>query len=130
MEPWCISAVPAFHGDPQFGVGRCAFRDGQGSAHAVRCAKEDHPGRAQAAWLADAQVALTWSAQVSHRAALKNFIGPAGSGAWALIAELGEGQAPGANLYFSGHPLALIPASPRNSAASAKSGMKPRGTQQ
>ncbi|MNE21278.1 hypothetical protein D3C80_1144320 [compost metagenome] len=49
-------AVPAFHGDPQFGVGRGLFRDGQRGTHAVRGAEENHPGGAQAAGLADTQV--------------------------------------------------------------------------
>lgn len=49
-------AVPAFHGDPQLGVGIGVLRNLHEGAHAVATTEENHPGGAQAARFADAQV--------------------------------------------------------------------------
>lgn len=100
-------AVPAFHGDPQFGIDGGTFRHGQAGTHAVRGAEEDHPGGTQAARLADAQVGgLDLVGAGGAEGGVEELHRAGRVGAWAFVAEFGQREAPGSDLYVAGHPLA------------------------
>ena len=71
-------------------------------------AEENHPGGAQAAWLADAQVSRLdlLAAAVAQRGVEALHVAGRAIGPWCFVAQFGQAQAPGADLDFADFPLA------------------------